>query len=277
MKLLIDIGNTSLKWALTDGVGIGPMAAARHFGALPIDVLAAWESIESIEAVLLSSVGPGNVADAVTMASASYWQCPVVRIETAAQAHGVRVAYAEPSRLGVDRFLGLVGARWLAHRESEFDASIRTTGQPDMATLVVDAGTAITIDGLLGDGTHVGGQILPGIPMLRESLLRNTQLPAHHTQDHEDVWGNDTGPAIAAASLQAPAALAERLLTALQAESLAPVRLILTGGDAERIAPFVHSRFEHCPELVLVGLARFASPDDGVGALTRRARPSRGH
>jgi type III pantothenate kinase len=255
VKLLVDIGNTSLKWALSDGGEVGPMSAARHFGALPIDVLAAWETIESVDALLLASVGPSEVVDAVRTASAAYWQCPVEQIKTHAQAHGVRVAYAEPSRLGVDRFLALIGAQWLAQHDSRSVTIERSPAQT--ATLIVDAGTAITIDALLADGTHLGGQILPGIPMLRGSLLQNTRLPAHHTQDHDGLWGNDTGPAIAAASLQAPAALGERLLRALHDQSGQQPRLILTGGDAERLAPHFHSSYEHRADLVLVGLARF--------------------
>jgi type III pantothenate kinase len=256
VKLLVDIGNTSLKWALSDGDGLGPMSAARHFGALPIDVLAAWEAVESVDTLLLASVGPSDVAAAVRAAAASYWQCPVEQIETSAQAHGVRIAYAEPSRLGVDRFLALIGARWLMQQGSDSDAVEGASVQT--ATLIVDAGTAITIDGLLPDGTHLGGQILPGIPTLRASLLQNTQLPAHHTQDHDQPWGDDTGPAIAAASLQAPAALGERLLQALHEQCGHPPRLILTGGDAERLAPHFYSSHEHQADLVLVGLARFA-------------------
>jgi type III pantothenate kinase len=255
MKLLVDIGNTSLKWALSDEAEIGPMAVARHYGALPIDVLAAWEAIESVDAVLVGSVGPSEVVDAVRTASASYWRAPVEQIKTQAQAHGVRIAYAEPSRFGVDRFLALIGARWLA-QQARFD----TLGREyiETATLVVDAGTAITIDGLLADGTHLGGQILPGIPMLRASLLQNTRLPAHHTQDHDRLWGDDTGPAIAAASLQAPAALGERLLRGLHEQSGQRPRLLLTGGDAERLAPHFHSSYQHQADLVLIGLARFA-------------------
>jgi type III pantothenate kinase len=256
VKLLVDIGNTSLKWALSDGVEVGPMLAVRHFGALPIDLLAAWEAIESVDVLLLASVGPGEVAEAVRTVAALYWQCPVEQIETQAQAHGVRIAYTEPSRFGVDRFLALIGARWLAQQAIQADTVEREF--VEAATLVVDAGTAITIDGLLADGTHLGGQILPGIPTLRASLLQNTRLPAHHTQDHDRLWGDDTGPAIAAASLQAPAALGERLLLALEDESGQQPRLLLTGGDAERLAPHFRSSYEHRADLVLVGLARFA-------------------
>ncbi len=247
MKLLIEIGNTSLKWALLQGDSPGPMTAARHFGALPIDVLASWEPLQGIDQVLLASVGPEAVVDAVTAAIAAYWQCPLTRITTAAEAQGVKIAYAEPDRLGVDRFLALIGAHWIAQT----------------ATLIIDAGTAITFDALLNNGRHRGGQILPGINLLRESLLRGTRLPPHQTQPDQrqvlqDPWATDTGPAIVAASLQAPAALAEHLRDNLHQETGIPPRLILTGGDAEQLAPLLSEPLQLQPDLVLMGLARFA-------------------
>lgn len=257
VKLLIDIGNTSLKWALRNGPQLGPMTAARHFGALPIDVIASWEQIAAVDQILVSSVGPDAVLDAVTAAAAAYWGCALTRVRTQARAHGVTIAYAEPSRLGVDRFLGLVAAHALEGSPTDPGSAGPTAVEPRAPTLIVDAGTAITFDGLLADGVHLGGQILPGITTMRSSLLQDTQLPSHHTHDHSDVWAQDTGPAIAGASLQAPVALAERLMRQLEQRTGNPARLVLTGGDAERLAPFLPAA-EHHPDLVLQGLARFA-------------------
>ncbi|MBK5929098.1 type III pantothenate kinase [Halochromatium salexigens] len=253
MKLLIEIGNTSLKWALLEGTALGPMTAARHFGALPIDVLANWETLARIERVLVASVGPESVLEAVRATVEAYWQCPLQRIEPVAQAHAVRVAYADPRRLGVDRFLALIGAYWL---EPEPVESGRAP-EPERGMLIIDAGTAITFDGLLADGTHRGGQILPGITMLRDSLLQGTRLSPHHTQDRTERWGQDTGPAITAASLHAPAALGERLRETFKHETGRAPRVILTGGDAERLAPLFQAPVQLQPDLVLHGLARF--------------------
>ncbi len=111
---------------------------------------------------------------------------------------------------------------------------------------------------MLADGTHRGGQILPGIATLRDSLLQGTRLPPHQTQDQSEHWGQDTGPAIAAASLHAPAALGERLRETLRHETGRAPRVILTGGDAERLAPLLQAPVRLQPDLVLRGLARFA-------------------
>jgi len=269
VKLLIEIGNTCLKWALLEGAALGPMTGARHFGALPIDVLANWETLGRVERVLVASVGPEPVLEAVRAAAAAYWQCPLQRVEPSAHAHAVRIAYADPRRLGVDRFLALIGAYWLESLEPapepenapelKYARAPRSerAPEPERATLIIDAGTAITFDGLLADGTHRGGQILPGIAMLRDSLLRGTRLPPHHTQDQAERWGQDTGPAITAASLHAPAALGERLRETLTHETGYAPRVILTGGDAERLAPLLQAPVQLQPDLVLRGLARF--------------------
>jgi type III pantothenate kinase len=221
--------------------------------------------VGKVSAVLVASVGPQPVLEAITTAAAAYWRCPVARIESSAHAHGISIAYAEPARFGVDRFLGLIAAHAIGiaaagtGRPNTADAGGHPANVADTAALVVDAGTALTFDGLLANGTHLGGQILPGIGMLRSSLLQGTRLPSHESQDHADLWGQDTGPAIAAASLQAPAALAERLFRDLEQRTGRPPRLILSGGDAERLAPHLQLPAEHHPDLVLRGLARFAS------------------
>jgi type III pantothenate kinase len=244
MQLLVDIGNTSIQWATWNGEALGATGSARHFGGLPIDLLAAWDELDRIDAVVVACVGPAVVLDAAAKVAEARWQCRLRQVHTSAQAHAVRVAYDEPSRLGVDRFLALVGAH----------------AQYPGPKLIIDAGTATTYDLLLADGRHLGGLILPGVQMMRDSLLTGTQIPRHEAADADQSWAADTGEAIAAASVQAPAALAERLYQRLSGQTdLAPT-LILTGGDARRLLPAIALPAIHDPMLVLSGLSRFASP-----------------
>ncbi len=160
----------------------------------------------------------------------------------APEAHGVRIAYAEPARFGVDRFLGLIGAHAIQAGPK----------------LIIDAGTAITYDLLLADGSHLGGLILPGIGIMRDSLLAGTQIPRYEPAEADQAWATDTAEAVAAASIQAPAALAERLYHRLSDHTGQTPTLIITGGDAERLLPATHTDAIHHPELVLLGLSRFA-------------------
>ena len=243
MQLLVDIGNTSIKWAFWNGEQLTALGSAKHFGALPIDLLAAWDELHGIEQIVAACVGPVSVLEAVTRICDATWQCDVRRIETAAEAHGVRVAYAEPARLGVDRFLALIAA----HNQEAAGPK-----------LIVDAGTAVTYDLLDADGRHLGGLILPGMQMMRDSLLSGTQIPRYESADANQSWAADTGEAIAAASIQAPAALAERLAARLRSETYQESNLVITGGDAERLLPAVQLSAVHLPALVLSGLSRFA-------------------
>jgi type III pantothenate kinase len=239
MNLLIDLGNTNLKWALHSDGTLGEMRTVRHHGALPIDLHAAWEELSTPEQILLARVGADTLVDVLTRSCHSRWgrEPRVVRVER--RSHGVTVAYRDSERLGVDRWLALLAAH--AH--------------PSGPVLVVDAGTAITYDLLLADGRHLGGLILPGVEMMRGALRAGTQIPPVEVAECHAEWAADTASAIAAGSVQAPAALAEHLLHRLAAEAAERAELILTGGDAERLLRALRVPVRHQADLVLRGLA----------------------
>jgi type III pantothenate kinase len=239
MQLLIDIGNTNLKWAPCEGAALGEMQRVRHHGALPIDLHAAWERLPTPDEILVASVGGGVILDALVRTCRSRWGREPRLARTEASAHGVTIAYAQPQSLGVDRWLALLAA----HAAGAGPA------------LVVDAGTAITYDLLLADGRHLGGLILPGIDLMRDALLVGTHIPRVEPEDAHAPWAADTAGAIAAGSIQAPVSLAERLLDCLAVEAGAAPGLILTGGDAERLMGALDRPARHQPDLVLRGLA----------------------
>jgi type III pantothenate kinase len=242
MDLLIDIGNTNLKWSVgLPGAGGDPQVV-RHYGGLPIDLHAAWEGLPPPDRVLVSNVGGDKLARAIELACGSYWKRTPVFARTEPSAHGVTIAYAVPERLGVDRWLALIAAR-------------RACEGP---VLIVDAGTAVTCDLLLGDGRHLGGLILPGVEMMRDGLLKGTHIPRAEPEEADEPWAADTGSAVAAGSIQAPAALAERLYDRLADQTGAVPTLVLTGGDAARLRPAIHRPLVLHPDLVLQGLALLA-------------------
>jgi len=244
MQLLVDIGNTSIKWATWDGQYLANPGSAKHFGALPIDLLAAWDLLNGISGIMVARVGPQSVRDALAKIASARWQCKPTDIATSAEAHGVRIAYADPARLGVDRFLALIGAHAL-HCGPK---------------LIVDAGTAVTYDLLLADGHHLGGLILPGIALMRDSVLAGTQIPRYEPAEADQSWAADTAEAVAAASIQAPAALAERLYQRLSNHAGQPPKVIITGGDAERLLAAIAPPALHHPDLVLLGLTHYSQP-----------------
>jgi type III pantothenate kinase len=250
MRLLVDIGNSSVKWAVQRGQGtaLDGFGSALHNGALPLDLLAVWDELSHIDAVTAAGVGPKAVRDAVIQVCESRFARTPRWVQTRAEAHGIRIAYAAPERLGVDRFLTLIAAHQLAQAAAQ-----------QAPSLIVDAGTAVTYDLLAADGRHLGGLILPGMRMMRSSLLAGTQIPLHEPAEADLAWAADTGEAIVAASIQAPAALAERLSRRLAEHTAGEPRLILTGGDAERLAAAIQLPVEHIPDLALRGLAAVAT------------------
>jgi len=270
--LLIDIGNTRLKWAWCDGAAAGPLGGAalptpwQHAGAAvhaaPSEraaLVATWQQLAagSIPAVWIANVaGPTIAADvdaslleAFGVAVAPNW------VRTAA-AHGDLVnGYREPTQLGVDRWVGCIGAhRWL----------------PGETLLIVTAGTATTLDIVTAtaDGARFeGGLILPGLSLMLGTLARNTaQLPELDVLDTgagaaravRALGADNTHDAIAAGCLAAQAGAIERSWRTLGERG--PVRCLLSGGARHAVAGALAMPFEMHDNLVLVGLHAMALP-----------------
>ncbi len=252
MNLLIDIGNTNLHWARQDTAGLGPMAGVRHDRGLPLDLRSAWEALDPPRRVLVGNVGGADLGQAVARRARACWGLEAEFAVTRQDCLGLRVAYAQPTRLGVDRWLALLGALGR-------DAAA--------AAVVVDVGTAATFDVLAPAGRHLGGLILPGLTMMCNSLLAGTHILQGEQESAIEPWATDTGAAVAAGSLHALAALAERLHQRLwdrlsetgEVKAVAPPALLITGGDGPRIGPLITRPLELVPDLVLRGLARWAS------------------
>ncbi len=248
MNLLIDIGNTNLSWALY-GPEIGwSVAKVRHAGGMPPDLLAVWERLPRPERVLVSNVAGPQLAESLNRVSRAFWGVEPEFTGVIQGYGGIQVAYPQPERLGIDRWLAMLAAHQLQQKP----------------TLILDAGTAATFDLLLADGRHLGGLILPGLELMRSSLLNNTQIQLLIVEPEFDPlpWGKDTESAIALGSLQAVAATAERLYGHLATVAGETPWVVLTGGDAGRIKPYLSCPCVMIPDLVLRGLIR-------VGALDR--------
>lgn len=251
LNLLLDIGNTNLRWIIQDGPKLDGFQSVRHGGGAPLDLLAAWETLETPDRVLIGNVGGAAVGDAVARVVRAMWGLKAQFASTRAEYLGVRVSYADPSRFGVDRWLALLAAHG------------RGTG----SSLVIDAGTAVTYDLLLDGGQHLGGLILPGIEMMGSGLFAGTGIPRapldasdpSGTTEDWNPWASDTGAAVTIGSVQALGALSDRLYDRLSEYAPGGLpTLLLTGGDSGRLAPAIHRPYELIPDLVLRGLARFA-------------------
>ncbi len=165
------------------------------------------------------------------------WAVPFGEVRAREHCGPIINAYADPSSLGADRWVNLLGAR-------------AALGPVD--TIIVDAGTAVTVDALRADGRHLGGAILAGLSASRAGLRSAAPaLPAAH--DEAPLPSDNTAGAIGGGTLIGLAGAIERVATAVGGRLAAPER-ILTGGDAERLAPWLDTAWSVDPLLTLRGL-----------------------
>lgn len=239
---LFDLGNTRLKCAPLVGDAAGRVQALAYDDAPGADALAALLPARLPRAYVASVAGDAATATLLDALTARTRQ--IVRVRTAAAFDGLRIAYAEPARLGVDRFLALVAARGLGD------------------VLVCGVGTALTVDLLEADGTHAGGAIAPSPTLMRQMLqARMPQLPAGGGRDVG--FAGDTLDALASGCEGAALGLVERARTAARARLGRSVHVVLHGGGAAALAGRVAgAQLRH--DLVLAGLARWAARDVGI-------------
>lgn len=251
-QLLVDVGNTRLKWARLRNGALGRMASAPHAGRRPESyrrLLA--RALRGVDAVVVVSVA-GRAVDRALAAGIVAASGVAPRFVTSTRrAAGVVNGYREVWRLGADRWVAAIGG-W-------HDPARR--GRP---VCVVDVGTATTIDLVDARGRHLGGVIVPGPELMVDSLLRGTRgirrraaggrraLPA-------TPFARSTREALEAGARHAVAALVDRACLAARERTGRRPLLLLTGGAAGAVAPWVHAPHTVTPDLVLRGLAALAA------------------
>ena len=236
-RWLFDLGNSRLKCAqLHDDGSLGEVIALAHDEKIFVESLHEVLPDRADSACLASVASPALTATVVDALTARFRRISLARSST--QLAGVRIAYAEPARLGVDRFLALLAAH------------ARGGNQP---WLIAGVGTALTIDLLDAEGLHRGGRIGPSPRVMREALHHAAvQLPAQGGSYLE--FAADTADALASGCEGAALGLIERSLR--QAEQMlgtAPT-LLLHGGGVDALTSHLPDALR-APSLVLEGLA----------------------
>ncbi len=250
MILLLDIGNTRIKWAQVLDGALTPQQSLLH-REVALDVWTKQLFRERFRParLLVSNVAGADMAGTIRRQAERYWHLTPEFAATTASAAGVTNAYPQPSSHGVDRWLALIAARHMA----------------SSAACVIDAGTAVTIDAVDGRGMHLGGVIIPGIRMMVDALLdrasdlgskSRTPKPRPAIGHQAGMFASSTAQAIENGALFAIAAAADRGIAEL-ARQLCSIRpdVYLTGGDADRIHTAMTTAAEIIPDLVLRGLA----------------------
>ncbi len=242
--LLIDLGNSNLKWAWLEDGRLGPVEKVSHSstGGEPDLALERWQAGGRPDRVLISAVAAPERVEQIRDWTVRQWGLEPELLKAEARALGVTSGYDNPGQLGVDRWMALLAAH-------------HSVPGP---VCIVDCGTAVTVDVLGRDGRHLGGLILPGIGMMRQALRRDTAIPWVEGGSSSELLTTETGSAIAAGGLNAVAALVEKVLEHATGQLGESPVLLLTGGDADLLQGVLKEPGISEPDLVMKGMALIA-------------------
>ena len=231
--LLLDVGNSRCKWAL---VRDGQWTHRGALGNTEWDALQqAFAQLPSPSRILVSNVAGTPMAGRLSALCAA-WQRPLEFVTAQSQQCGVRNGYQQPQRLGSDRWAAMIASWQRVHG----------------ACLVVNCGTATTVDALSAQGEFIGGLILPGVYLMHQSLLGNTaQLAGEDGVLCE--FPLNTADAIHGGVLRATLGAIEHQY-ALLAKRYANARCVLSGGAAEQVKAHLVMPLDYVDNLVLRGL-----------------------
>ena len=242
MNLLVDLGNSRLKWAQA-----GPQHWETGAETIPTEGFSAlldrlWGQAAAPERVVVSSVHGPQRERLLHDWLVRHWTIAPQFIRAQAQQLGVTNRYRDPAALGADRWAALIAARHAS----------------PSAQCVVDCGTAVTVDALSADGEFLGGAILTGLHAMRAGLLADTQGIRSVDGTEDTCLARGTGDGVAAGSLFGLAGAIERVVAEQRRTLGANARALLTGGDAPRLLPLLSGPITHAPNLVLQGLKLIA-------------------
>ena len=252
--LLVDCGNTFIKWCLLDGDDLTDQQSEYHKDT---SVLETFKNIVDSQASHCDSIVMVSVLGEVFLAGAKRIAADVDLdfLEAASEDDIVNVknGYAKPEQLGNDRLVAMIGAYELIDKHQ--------------ACIVIDSGTATTIDAVDETGLHLGGVIFPGFDLSMKSLSSNTeQLPRFDSSEQSierDGFAVDTNEAIASGCLLSLASSIDGICNKMQhqlvmrsSQDTLEVRRIICGGGSKAVLTHLEQNYEYRENLVMLGLKK---------------------
>jgi type III pantothenate kinase len=247
-NLLIDVGNTFVKWGRYKVAGNGSaddnVIESGHclLAELP-DLAVLWKRHPAPHSTVISNVA-GTRARSTLIRVLEIWQnaAPAHWLTSQPEQCGVKNGYRNPAQLGSDRWAAMIGARGIVGAQS---------------VLVVVCGTATTIDFVSAEGEFTGGVILPGVGMMIRSLHEGTAALPDADGEFADN-PKQTIDAIVTGCQHAQAGAVERLFRLHQAKH-PDLICVISGGAGKALAPRISIPFVYQDNLVLEGLHRIAA------------------
>ena len=261
MILLIDIGNTRVKWGMLEQGTLNVSEDTFPVMEISIGLGESFARIKNPTRVFISNVAGKETGTETEEWITKTWQVTPDFVVSRSEYLGIQNAYAKPGQLGVDRWLAMIGA---FQYFPDMDNSPKKESCDDISSLcIIDCGSAVTIDVLTGDGKHQGGLIVPGLHMMRDGLMEKIQINANagteKTENTISLLARDTQSAISGGTLYTLVAAIDRITTDLRAEMEGSLICIITGGDAKDLLPLLSGEYIFRPNLVLEGLAVIAN------------------
>ena len=240
MKLLLDIGNSSVNWAsekeskfLSQGSFIYDKNNFEDSLQENISLM------NNTSKILVSNVAGLNVFNSLNSwvdknGSLELWQSCIKK-----EFKGLKTSYTKIEQMGIDRWLSMV-ACWDRHQSS---------------LCVVSCGTALTIDAVDSVGNHLGGYILPGVDLMQKSLIKNTEDINFTINPYPSIdYASDTKTAVNNGAFLSLISSIDRVVSELKLQFGGVPKCVICGGNAPLMKPLLEQKFEYEPNLVLHGL-----------------------
>ena len=244
MNLLIDIGNTRIKWASQINLCLVSTNAVVHrdHQDLPALISRCWQNLEPPAKIIVSNVAGQKIEQVLINWTRSAWGVVPEFVRDKSGISDFESEYCIEV-LGIDRWLALLALQ----------------DQFELPAIVVGCGTAVTADLLIDKALHLGGVIMPGLTLMKEALHEQTSGLPNPSIEPVCVIGRNTEQAIASGTLLAICGMIDRFILEAERLGYTSPKLVLTGGDAPVVADALGQPVCIEPHLVLMGLMLIAN------------------
>jgi len=257
MKLLVDMGNSWLKWAILQGDQLTFVQGLPHqVNDFEWRLTQAWQSLAYPPSqVWIANVAGGQKGAMLSQWISQHWHLQAYFVTTSYQQCGITNGYKNFAQLGVDRWLAMIGAYHLEKIENKKNNFC-----------IVDCGTALTLDVLADDGFHLGGVIMPGMNAMYNALLKNAEVLKPLTSPVAEfsnqskfsptqLLANNTQTGIDLGISYAIIGGIVHIFNQFDSQLENQLTLVITGGNAPSLLPLLSIPYQYIPDLVLQGLA----------------------
>jgi type III pantothenate kinase len=245
MNLLIDCGNSFIKWALATDESFIIESSCPSKEVLSLHDI--WKRYDAPVRVIVSNVAGESIASEIRKIVTSLWELDVEFIVSSKNCCGLTNSYHKPEQLGIDRWMAMVAAYQMTHS----------------TVIVIDCGTAVTIDLVNEKGLYLGGVIMPGLSSAFQSLGADTDAVGviSDTETFTRTTAQSTEEAVQAGVLYGLAGGIERVVREHELLADKAASVFITGGDTESLTPYMRISTILQTDLVLQGLRFFAEKD----------------